>query len=123
MEIPLAVALSLLAVGGGLMGLTVPERLARSLGPPIPATVRTTDLAPFVAFIGARNLSSGLTTLTLLYLGYRQAAGVTLLIGSLTAVADCWICWRSQAEQSKTVGHGFMAVVIGVLGGLIYRGR
>lgn len=71
---PLASLVGLSGVGGGIYCLTDPIAFSDTLG--IPVTSTSSPALPFVSFVGARNLSSGLTMLMLLYTGQRKAAGV-----------------------------------------------
>ena len=88
---PLASLVGLLAVGGGIYGLIDPM----AFSPSSPAL-------PFVSFAGARNVSSGITLLTLLYTGQRKAVGVFLMSGVVAAMAYAWICGACSGKVDKS---------------------
>jgi hypothetical protein len=110
--------MGVLAVSGGLYGITNPVAIASTLG--IPITSPNSPSLPFVSFSAARNLGSGLTVLVLIATGQRKAVGTVLICGVVVAMADAWICAKFGASEGKAAGHAGMGVVAGVLGGGIY---
>ena len=108
-----------MALSGGIYSLVNPQAFSDTLG--IPVSTPTSPALPFVSFTGARNLSSGLTVLALLYTGQRKAVGTLLMCGVAASMTDAWICFRHAAE-GKAVGHAVMGVAIGVLGAGMYWG-
>ena len=107
--------MGLLALSGGIYSIVDPQTFSASLGIPVSAS-SSSSVLPFVSFAGARNISSGATILTMLYLGQRKAVGVALMCGVVTCMADAWICVRYKATEGKAMGHAFMGVVAGLLG-------
>jgi hypothetical protein len=116
----LASLVGLLGVGGGIYCLTDPIAFSDTLG--IPVTSTSSPALPFVSFVGARNLSSGLAMITLLYTGQRKAAGVLLMSGVVAAMADASICATYKAKEGKAAVHAVMGVFMGALGGSFYWG-
>ncbi|KAL8722004.1 MAG: hypothetical protein Q9225_001440 [Loekoesia sp. 1 TL-2023] len=106
----------LLGLGGGIQSLVSPESFAeQTMGLPTNSAA-----LPFISFAGARNLSSGLTMLTLLYTGQRKAVGTLLMCGVVAGMTDAWISAKYNAAKGKAVGHAVMASVLGALGGALY---
>jgi hypothetical protein len=70
---PLSSVIGLLALGGGIQSLLSPQAFGTTLG--IPILSSTSPALPFVSFVGARNLGSGITVLALPYTGQRKAVG------------------------------------------------
>jgi xanthine/uracil permease len=113
---PLVTAISVLSLGGGLYSIANPEAFNDVLGIPV-----TKSNFPFVAFIGARNLSSGLSALVLLYTGQKKAAGTLFMCGVATALVDGWVSYTYGGWSGKTIGHIGMGAVVGLAGaGLVW---
>ena len=112
---PLSSVMGILALGGGIYSIVDPQAFGASLGIPV-STSASSSVLPFVSFVGARNLGSGTTILTLLYLGQRKAVGVSLMCGVVTCMTDAWICSRYKAAEGKALGHAVMGVLAGLLG-------
>ena len=72
--------------------------------------------------MGARNLGTGITVLTLLYTGRRKAVGLGFMCGVSTAMLDAWICYQQNGTEGKALGHAFMGVLAGLLGAGMYWG-
>lgn len=117
---PLSSMIGLLAVGGGIRSILDPQAFSENLG--IPISTSTSPALPFVSFVGARNLSSGLTVLTLLYTGQRKAVGTLFMCGVVTALFDARICTQNGAAQGKAVGNAVMGVGFGLVGVGMYWG-
>ena len=111
---PLSSLMGILALSGGIYSIVDPRAFSATLG--IPVSASTSSALPFVSFAGARNLSTGITTLTMLYLGQKKAVGVSLMCGVVTCMMDAWICSRYEAAEGKAMGHAVMGVVVGLLG-------
>ena len=110
--------MGVLALSGGIYGITNPKAFASTLG--IPITSPHSPALPFVSFVAARNLGSGVTMLVLIATGQRKAVGTMLTCGVAVAIADAWICAKFGASEGKAAGHAGMGLVAGVLGGGIY---
>jgi hypothetical protein len=110
--------MGVLALSGGIYGITNPINFASTLG--IPITSPDSPALPFVSFAAARNLGSGVTMLALIATGQRKAVGIVLMCGVMVAMADAWICSRFGASEGKAAGHTSMGIVAGMLGGGIY---
>lgn len=91
-----------------------PQAFSATLG--IPIATPTSPALPFVSFAGARNMSSGLTVLALLYTGQRKAVGTLLMCLPLAAMMNAWICFQHDRFEGKAVGHAITGVAFGVLG-------
>ena len=115
---PLSSLIGVLGLGGGVYGLTNPMAFSETLG--IRVTSPTSPALPFVAFVAARNLGSGLTVLALTATGQRKAVGTIFILGVSVAMADAWICAKFGAIEGKATAHALMGVVIGVLGCALY---
>ena len=102
----------------GVYSIVDPQAGSEALG--VPVTTSTSPALPIVSFVGARNLGSGITTLTLLYLGQRKALGVAFMCGVTVAFTDAWICYRYNAAEGKAVGHAVMGAAVGLLGAGMY---
>ena len=89
--LPLSSLLGLVGLGSGIYGLTNPLAFSSTLGVPL-ASNNANAALPFVSFVAARNLGSGITLLTLCALGSRKGVGIVLMAGVVTAFADAWIC-------------------------------
>ena len=112
---PLSSLMGILALSGGIYSLVDPPAFgAGTLG--IPVSTVTSSALPFVSLAGSRNISSGITTLTMLYLGQRKAVGVSLMCGVVTCMTDAWICSRYEPGGGKAIGHAVMGVIAGLLG-------
>ncbi|KAH8660846.1 hypothetical protein BGZ60DRAFT_414154 [Tricladium varicosporioides] len=114
--LPLTSLIGLLGLSGGLYGLADPQAFSTTIGVPIQAT--NSPALPFISFVAARNLSSGITLLTLCASGYRKAAGIFLMCGTITAFADAWVCGKygERKGRGKAWGHAIMGGVLGGLG-------
>jgi hypothetical protein len=110
--------MGVLAVSGGIYGITNPMAFASTLG--IPITSPNSPALPFVSFAAARNLGSGVTMLALIATGQRKAVGTVLMCGVVVAMADAWICAKFGASEGKAAGHAGMGIIAGVLGGGMY---
>ena len=110
---PLSSIIGLLAVGGGIQSLLDPLAFSTTLGVPLSTTSTTSDALPLISFIGARNLSSGITLLALLCTGQRKAVGTC---GIVTAMLDAWICAKYGGTEGKAVGHAVMGIAFGAVG-------
>jgi hypothetical protein len=75
--------MGVLALSGGIYGITNPKAFASTLG--IPITSPHSPALPFVSFVAARNLGSGVTMLVLIATGQRKAVGTVLI---------CGVAWR-----------------------------
>jgi hypothetical protein len=120
-QLALTIASSLmgvLAISGGLYGITNPVAFASTLG--IPITSPNSPALPFVSFAAARNLGSGVTMLGLIATGQRKAVGTVLICSVVVAMADAWICAKFGATEGKAAGHAVMGIVTGILGGGMY---
>jgi Domain of unknown function (DUF4267) len=117
---PLSSVIGILALGGGVYGIINPQACSNTLGIRVPTP--TSPALPFVSFAGARNISSGLTVLALLYTGQRKAVGTLLMCGVAAAMTDAWICFQHDAVEGKAVGHAVMGVAMGLLGAGMYWG-
>ena len=118
---PIAGGLGLLALSGGIYSLFNPVAFADGLGIPLSSPSPSSSPAvPYVKFTGARNIGSGISLLALLYGGHRKAAGVALMAGSVTALADAWVCVEGQAKEGKAVGHAVMGVLAVAVGAGLY---
>lgn len=112
---PLSSMMGLLALSGGIYSIIDPPAFgAGSLG--IPASESTSSVTPFISFAGSRNIGSGVTILTLLYLGQMKAVGVSFMCGVVTCLVDAWICSKYAAAGGKAVGHAVMGIIAGLLG-------
>ncbi|KAK4696593.1 hypothetical protein P7C71_g1341, partial [Lecanoromycetidae sp. Uapishka_2] len=118
--VPLATGMGLLGIGGGIYSLINPVAFSDGFG--IPITSPSSPALPFVSFAGARNLTSGISGLLLLYSGQRKAAGLAMMSGVTTAMIDSWICAEYGAKKGKAASHAIMGIVIGVIGGGLYWG-
>ncbi len=112
--------MGILALSGGIYGLLNPLAFSSTLG--IPISTSSSPSLPLVSFVAARNLGSGVTVLTLLYLGQRKVVGTLFKCGVVTALADAWICFQFDGMQGKAVGHAVMGVLVGLLGVGMYWG-
>ena len=112
--LPAASLFGVLALGGGVYGLANPAAWSETLG--IPVTSTSSPAIPFLSFIAARNLASGITLLTYGALGQRKAAGIHLMVGMSASLADAWICNQYGGVEGKAVGHAVMGVLVGTLG-------
>ena len=74
----------------------------------IPIRSPSSPALPFVSFAGARDLSSGIAVLTLLYTGQRKAVGVIFMSGVVTSMVDAWICRTYESKRGKATGHAVM---------------
>ncbi|KAL9599689.1 MAG: hypothetical protein Q9219_003677 [cf. Caloplaca sp. 3 TL-2023] len=93
--------IGVVALGGGIQSIATPKTFAeKNMGLPIDSSA-----IPFVSVAGARNLSSGLTILTLLYMGQRKAVGTVLMCGVVAGMTDAWISAKYNARQGLAVGH------------------
>jgi len=110
--------MGILALSGGIYSLLDPQAFSETLG--ISITSSISPAIPFVSFVGARNLGSGLTVLTLLYTGQRKAVGTIFMCGVAVALTDAWICWQYNKAEGKAVGHAVMGVAAGLLGAGMY---
>jgi len=117
---PLSSIIGLLAVGGGIQSLLDPLAFSTTLGVPLSTTSNTSEALPFISFIGARNLSSGITVLALLYTGQRKAVGTLFMCGIVTAMLDAWICAKYGGTEGKAVGHAVMGMAFGAVGAGIF---
>ena len=115
---PLTSIIGILALSSGIYGVIKPHALGDTLG--IPISTSTSSLLSSLSFIAARNVSTGLTVLTLLYTGQKKAVGTFLLCCVATALIDAWICFQYDGLKGKAVGHAFMGVICGSLGVGIY---
>lgn len=115
---PLSSLMGLLALSGGIYGVVNPQAWSGTLG--IPVSTPTSPALPFLQFVAARNISTGLTVLTLLYKGERKTVGTLFLCGVVTALTDAWICFKYNAPGGKAAQHAAMAVVVGLLGAGMY---
>jgi hypothetical protein len=106
--------MGLLALSGGIYGLTNPLAFSPVLGIPVASPYSLT--LPFISFTAARNLGSGITMLTLLAAGQRKAVGLCMMCGVVTAISDAWICAKFGATKGKARGHAVMGVLAGALG-------
>ena len=70
--------------------------------------------------MAARNLGSGITTLTLLVTGQTKAVGVLFMCGVAAPISDSWICVKYGAIEGKAAGHAIMGLIAGALGGGMY---
>ncbi|KAE9371760.1 hypothetical protein N431DRAFT_545911 [Stipitochalara longipes BDJ] len=114
---PLSSIIGLLAIGGGIQSLLNPLAFSSTLGIPLSTTSSSTsESIPFISLIGARNLSSGLTVLPLLYVEQRKAVGILFMCGVVTAVLDAWICAKYGGSEGKAVGHAVMGLAFGAVG-------
>ena len=111
---PLTTLMALLGISTGIYGLTSPLSYSTALG--ISITDPSSPALPFISFIGARNLASGIGGLALLSTGHRRAAGLTMMCGVVTCWADAWVCAQYGPEEGKAVGHAVMGVLAGALG-------
>ena len=111
---PLSSMIGILALGGGIYSIVNPQAFSATLG--IPITMSTSPAIPFVSFAGARQISSGLTILALLYTGQKKAVGTLLMCGVAATMTDAWICFQHDAVDGKAVEHAVMGVAIGLLG-------
>ena len=80
--------MGVLAVSGGIYGMTIPQAFASTFG--IPVTALNSPAILFVSFAAARNLGSGVSTLVLLANGQTKAVGVLMMCGVVVCVADGW---------------------------------
>lgn len=110
--------MGVLALSGGIYSIVTPQAFGDTLG--IPISTSTSPAIPFVSFVGARNFSSGLGVLALLYTGQRKAVGILFMCGVVTAMMDAWICFQHNATEGKAVGHAVMGVAAGLLGAGMY---
>ena len=115
---PISSLVAALGVGGGVYGLIDPQAFSGSLG--IPVTSSVSPAIPFVSFIAARNLGTGIGTLALLYNGQRKVVGMLFMCGTVVAFADAWICAKYGATEGKALAHGIMGTVIALLGAGMY---
>ena len=115
---PLASVIGLLGVGGGIYGLRDPQAASEMLG--IRISTPDSPAIPFMSFVGARNLGSGITIFALLYTGQKKAIGMSLMCGVSVAMADAWICSQNRAIEGKAVSHAVMGVALGLLGVGLY---
>lgn len=115
---PLSSAMSILALGNGIYSIVNPQAASETIG--IPVSTRTSPALPWVSFVAARNITSGLTTLALLYTGQRKALGTIFMCGVVTAMMDAWICFQHNATEGKALGHAVMGVIAGLLGAGLY---
>ena len=111
---PLTSLMALLSLSGGFYGLSNPLAFSSTLG--ITVTDASSPALPFVSFIGARNLASGIANLVLLSTGHYRAVGIGMMCGVVTCWADAWVCSQYGAEEGKAVGHAVMGVLAGALG-------
>lgn len=118
-SVPVAILMSLLAVGSGTYGLLNPLAFSYTIGIPVNTS---SPALPFISMIGARNLTSGLTGLTLIDIGKRKAAGVGLMAGVKAAMGDAWVCSKFGAKEGKALEHMIMGIVAGALGWALYWG-
>ena len=117
---PLSSLMGIVALSGGIYGVVNPQGSSAALGIPVSST--TSPALPFVSFAGARNISTGITILTLLYMGQKKVLGTLLLCGVPTCLIDAWICARYGAVEGKALGHAVMGVVVGLLGAGMWWG-
>lgn len=118
---PLSSVIGIIAIGGGVYSIVNPLKASGdTFGTPIQSS--TSPALSFVSFAGARNLSSGLTILALVYTGQRKAVGTLLMCGVAASMTDAWICFRNNAKEGMVVGHAVMGVAIGLLGAGMYWG-
>lgn len=118
---PLSSVIGIIALGGGVYSIVNPLKASGdTFG--IPILTSTSPALPFVSFAGARNLSSGLTVLALLYTGQRKAVGTLLMCGLAASMTDAWICSQNNATEGKALGHAVLGVAIGLLGAGMYWG-
>jgi hypothetical protein len=111
---PLTSAIGLLALSGGIYGIISPQAYGTTLG--IAISPSAPSSLSLVSFIGARNISFGLTILTLLYRGQKKAVGTLLICGVSTALIDAWLCFQHDGLEGKAVGHAVMGTICGSLG-------
>jgi hypothetical protein len=116
---PLTSAIGLLALSGGIYGILSPQAYGTTLG--ISISPSAPSSLSLVSLIGARNMSSGLTILALLYTGQKKAVGTLLFCGVSTALIDAWICFQHDGLEGKAMGHALMGAIIGSLGVEMYR--
>ncbi|CAF9939358.1 hypothetical protein IMSHALPRED_001311 [Imshaugia aleurites] len=111
---PLSSMIGILGLSGGIYSIVNPQAFGATLG--IPISTPTSPALPFASFAGARQISSGLTILTLLYTGQRKAVGTLLICGVAAIMTDAWICFQHDGVEGKAVGHALMGVAVGLLG-------
>lgn len=111
---PLTSVIGILALGHGIYGLINPQEVGTGLG--ISLSTSSSSAFSLVMFIGARNISTGLTLLALLYTGQKKAAGTLLMCLVSTAAIDAWICFQVDKLEGKALGHAAMGVILGSLG-------
>jgi hypothetical protein len=116
----ISAGMGILALSGGIYSIVNPQAFSDAHGIPVPTS--TPPAIPFVSFVGARNIGTGLTILTLLYTGQRKAVGTALICGVVVALTDAWICSRHNATEGKVAGHAVMGVAAGLLGAGMYWG-
>ena len=110
-------AIGILALSGGIYGLTNPILFADTLGIPVPtSTNNDSKVLPFVSLIAARNFGSGVGLLALIASGQRKAVGTVLTCGIATSFMDAWICAKNGAIQGKATQHAVLGIFIGLLG-------
>ena len=122
--LPLSSLFGLLGLSGGVYGLTNPDAFSATLGIPLDgsnsvASANSPSL-PFVSFVAARNLGSGITLLALCASGNRKGVGILLMSGVVTAMADSWICSSFGGQGGKAVGHAVTGSIMGALGAGLY---
>ena len=98
--------------------MTNPLAFAKTSGLPIISL--DSPALSLSSFAAARNLGTGLTTLTLIADGQRKAVGMCSMCGFVVAYADTWTCAKFAPSEGKADGHAIMGTIVGLLGGGMY---
>jgi hypothetical protein len=97
-----ATAFGLMGIFFGGHSILYPSAYAVQFGFPASTSItKSADTNPFIPAAGGRAVSTGVMTLSLLYLGYDSAAGVIFMCGSIMGLVDGLCVVKYSSEETK----------------------